>query len=114
SKDAFEVSIRFLENARYALHGGIVLAPDFHDPVFVALGRDSDRAVGTKQQIGTVIAGEELVHFFLRGNLYQRLRVSQKSSIATDGARQEDAAVFGDAIGDEGSVECFLRAIDPD
>src|SRR5208337_622814 len=98
SKDALEVRISFLENLRYALHGGIVLAPDFHDPVFVALRRYGNRVIRMQQQVGPIVGGKELIHFFLRGNFHERLRVGEKSSIATDGARQKNAPVFGDAI----------------
>src|SRR5579883_999147 len=38
----------------------------------------------------------------------------EKRAIATDGARQKDAAVFGDSVGDECRVEGLLRAINPD
>src|SRR5207244_7500842 len=64
--------------------------------------------------IAAIIAGKEGVHFLLRRNLYQCLGMREEGAIAADGAREEDAPIFSDAVGDERGVESFLRAIDPD
>src|SRR5262249_50508515 len=63
SKDAREVGIGFFQYAGRALHGGKVLAANFHDPIFIALWGHGDGVIGMEQQIAAVIARQEFVYF---------------------------------------------------
>ena len=91
----------------------IVLAANFHDPVFVALRRHGDGIIGMEQQIAPVVRRQELVHFLLRWDLDQRLRVRQKRTVTTDRAGQEHTPVFRHAISDQGRVQRLLRVVNP-
>ena len=114
AQDPLEIGVGFLDDAKGPFHGRVVLAPDFHHPIFVGLRGHGDGIVGMEQQVSAVVTRQELIHFFLRWNFDQRLRVGQEGAVATDCAGQEYAPILRYAIGDQGCVQRFLCVVHPD
>src|SRR5580704_11877856 len=65
AEDPLELLIGLANHDGRSFHGSVVLTPDFHHPVFIALRGHGNWIVRMKQQITAIVRRQKFVHLLL-------------------------------------------------